>query len=305
MSAATLRRVERYVATSAVDIKRRDAIALLEYIRDLPRPLPPFRATFAFERSALFEALYERDRAVRHDGVDVPLAAIANYAALHLPGFRELNFHALNRALVGVLAEVLGAEASEADIDAETRRFRVRHRLTTDAELATWIASNDLEPEEFRALMRELALCHVMQRWLIIRKFLERTTRLVLDELRITGQYERLATEVAAQERILSEHAPYFRETSYRELSTQQLVIDHLRATACRMDTALATWTEEAGFHSVEDLRVELLRARVTREVLARTALDLTRMLDNGSPSAISTGNGNGSRSPNSARSPA
>ena len=102
---------------------------------------------------------------------------------------------------------------------------------------------------------------------------MERTTKLVLDELRLTGQYEEMAKAAAAHEAVLAEHFHFFKETSFDDLPTEQLVIDHLRSTPCRMDTAYQLWAEEAGFHGVTSLRVALLRSRLARQCTA----DLTR----------------------------
>ena len=111
LSAVTAERLSVFVAANYVDLKRRDAALVLEVIRDLPDPLPPAAPpTFTLERSASFETLYENERSVRQDGIDVPLRSIAAYAALHHPAFDDLNFAALNRALVMVLADMLHVE---------------------------------------------------------------------------------------------------------------------------------------------------------------------------------------------------
>ncbi|MDB4949485.1 MAG: hypothetical protein JWM27_2134 [Gemmatimonadetes bacterium] len=259
-------RMRSYATDHYVDQKRLDALELLAELRDLPDPLPAAEPAVPMFRSALFQTLYNRDRTVPQDGVDLPLAAISDHAALHLPGFNELNQAALNRALVGVLGDMLEVQVTEENVDEEAERFRFARRLSQPAALEAWLAANHLDADEFRALMREQAVCRALQRWMIVRKSLERTCKTVLDELRLRGQYEEQARRAASQERVLAEHFPYFRETSFAELTTRDLVIDHLKSTPCRMDTAYPVWAEDAGFHRVEDLRVQLLRARVARD---------------------------------------
>jgi hypothetical protein len=265
MEPATLERVKAWVKTGYVDQKRQDAVLLLETIRDLDFSAPA-APPVKLARTNLFETLYQRDRSVGVDGTDVPLSAISDYAALHMPGFAELNSAALNRALVGVLADFLEVQPTDEETDAEAERFRFGRRLSSPAAFAAWLERNHLDEGEFRALMREMAQVRALQRWLITRRFMERTSKLVLDELRLRGQYEDAAAKAAAQERVLAENYQYFRETSFHELSTRDLVVDHLRSTPCRMDTHYAHWSEEAGFHRVEDLRVQLLRAKLARE---------------------------------------
>lgn len=263
--------IRQAVEANYVDVKRDDAINLLRHVRDLEDPVPPPQATFDFNRSHLFETLYNRDRRVRHNGFEVPLAAIGSYAALHHPDYNAVYFSALNRALANVLAEVLEVDATEEQVTEEAERFRLRQRVHRDEDLAAWLQRNDLDEAEFDQLMRELARCRILHRWLATRKFMERTTRILVDELRLRGEYEEVAAAAARQERILAENHQFFTETSYHDLRTRQLVIDHLRTTRCRMDAFYKTWAEDAGFHTYRDMRVELLRARLAREFEAST----------------------------------
>lgn len=281
--------VRTFVRDHYVDLKRQDALLLLHTLRDLTPEAARFSPSFTLTRSHLFETLYHRDRRVLHDGFEVPLAVIANYAALHLQEFNELNAAALNRSLVQVLADVFEVRASEQDIDDEARRFRLTKRLMKDEDWRGWCERNDLLPEEFRTLMGELAVCRKMQRWLISSRFGERTTRIVLDELRLVGRYEDVARDAAAQERILEDHHQDFKETSFANLDTNQLVIDHLRATDCKMPVHARLWSEEAGFHTPTDLRVELLRARLVRELRARLAQSLVDGLADDQPAGAAT----------------
>lgn len=280
MPADVVMRVRAFARSHYVDVKREDAIELLQTIRDLPSPIPAPAVDFSFCSSVLFETLYNRDRRVVHGGSEVPLAVIANYAALHLPDFNTLNFNALNRVLVGVLADMLEVQASADDVASETKRFRTTRQLNDDAALQDWLARNDLTSDELQRLMKELAICRVLQRWLITRKFMQRTVRLVLDELRLRGCYEETACRAADQEAILDTQHQHFKETNFQHIDTRDLVIDHLRATSCRMNINYKLWAQEAGFHSTEDLRVELLRARLAREHAADVLQQLSDDLD-------------------------
>jgi hypothetical protein len=175
-------------------------------------------------------------------------------------------------------------EATEAQTDDEAARFCLARGLADPAALAAWTRAVDLDAAEFRELMREAARARVLQRWLAVRRSRERTTRLVLDELRLRGEYGESAAAAAAQERILAEQHQLFEETSYEDFPTRTLVVDHLRATPCRMDANYRVWAEDAGFHSPGDMRVELLRAKLAREYLARMGAELIDAL--GPPSA-------------------
>jgi hypothetical protein len=279
--------MKAYLKESYVDLKRQDALELLRTIHALagatPAPVPV--PAFAFNRSHLFETLYSRDRRVLHDDFEVPLSAIANWAALHRPDFNELNFNALNRSLMMVLAELLQMTATEDEVGGEIQRFRVSRKLADDDALDEWRRRNDLKPAEFEDLVRQLAVCRKLHRWLIASRFGERTTRLVLDELRLRGEYESAAAHAARQERILEERHPDFKETTFAQLSTRDLVLDHLRASACKMPLHFKLWAEEAGFHTTTDLRVELLRARLARHYASQVGEELATALGGASAS--------------------
>jgi hypothetical protein len=278
--AATLDAVRDFAKRNYVDLKRQDALELLRTIRDTPFAAPGDARAFEFQRTALFEGLYNRDRRVRHDECDVPLVCIANWAALHMPDFTDLNFQALNRGLVAFLGELLEVRATAADIEQEMQRFRISRRLADDASLEQWQRSHDLDAEEFRELMTQLAVCRRLQRWLIGSRMIERTTRLVLDELRLRGEYKTAATAAAHQEQILDEHHPDFRQFGFHDLSFEQLIVDHLRATHCAMRVHYKEWAEEAGFHTLLDLQVELLRARLARQYTAEVVDSLVNLME-------------------------
>jgi hypothetical protein len=79
---------------------------------------------------------------------------------------------------------------------------------------------------------------------------------------------------------MLADHYPHFTQACQSESTTEQLAIDHMRATRCRMDTAYDVWAEEVGFHSSDDLRVELLRARLARQAAVKLAGAATAAMD-------------------------
>ncbi len=277
-------RLEEFVERHYVDVKRQDAIRLLETIRDLPQPLAPVPRTFNFTRSFLFDTLYNRDRTVRYGDVDVPLSAISNYAALHMTDFNDLNERALNRALVLAMAEMLQVQATSEEIDKEQTYFRRKYRLNSDADLADWQARNHLEPDEFRALMQQNAQCRRMRRWLLTRLVMLRSARVLLDELRLENRFEEWLERAAEEEKIVSQHADYFKEMGQTDVDLRQLLIDHLNATGLRMNMRVDEWAEEAGFHTVTDLKMELLRTRLARELLQSAIAEAAKIF---SPTAV------------------
>ncbi|MBP2227125.1 hypothetical protein J2847_000392 [Azospirillum agricola] len=260
--------LDAFLATGAVDQKRLDAEALLVHLRSLitpPRPAP-----FTFNASHYFEALYERDRRVAHGGHSVPLSEIASHAALHRRDFAEINAAALGRLLVVQLADTLGVTVDQEAVAAEIRRFCAARGIPDAAGLADWCRRNDLTDAEFTALATELAIERAMRQWLIPRRFLTRTTKPVLNELRLRGLYEKTAEEAALIERVMELH---FGDAGQQPKDTlEELIADHLANSEALMDAPADVWSFEAGFKDVHDLRIDLMRAKQVRDLFRQLA---------------------------------
>lgn len=255
-----------------VDLKRKDAILLLETLRDLPASLPQEKPDFSLVRNQFFETLYHRDRTVLQKNTSVSLGDIAGYAALHIPDFDDINLNASNRALVQILAEMLGVQVSAKEVDDESQRFRLKHALTEETAFNHWLEHNDFSLEEFDQLMAEMARCRQLQKWLMTRKGNETNTKIVLDELRLQKRYQACADAVAHREKILQDYYPHFPEEHFNDLALSQLAIEHQRSTGCRMHL-YEDWIKEAGFLGSEYLKMELLRSHLARKAKQGTQL--------------------------------
>jgi hypothetical protein len=286
-----LKRLAPFVSDNYIDVKAQDAIRLLEIIRDLPDQVSKPVRTFSFARTSHFDTLYNRDRIIQHNNVALPLEAVANYVALHSMDFHDLNFNALNRALVIAMAHLLEITVGEKEIDAEIQRFQARNKLDSDEKLASWLGSNDLSSEEFKKLMEEVALCRKLHRWLLIARWMERSTKLVLDQLRLENRYSEWVDKAASQERFLQASNGAFNHMDPLAISTKNLLDDHQRLTDFQMDVNASVWAEEAGFHTDGNLKMELLRSKVARESLlklvAQLVLDVAEEHKEGVPFSI------------------
>ncbi|MBF5094697.1 hypothetical protein F1643_09645 [Azospirillum sp. INR13] len=263
-------RLERFLEAGAIDQKRRDAEILLGHLASLI--MPPRPAPFDFNASHYFDVLYERDRRVCHGGNTVPLSEIASHAALHRPDFAEINNAALGRLLIRQFAEVMGVTVDEAAVRTETQRFCAMRDLNGAEALADWCRRNDLTDAEFSELMTELAVERAMRLWLIPRRFLARTTKPVLNELRLRGLYESTAEEAALVDRVMELH---FGDASRQPKETvEQLLAEHVAGTACRVDAPADVWSYEYGFKDLLDLRIDLMRAKQVRDLFRQLAVE-------------------------------
>ena len=265
ISLQNIDKIAKFVKFKYVDIKRQDAILLLETLRDLPELLPQVKPNFNLIRNQFFTNLYHRDRTVLRNNTTITLGDIAGYAALHLSEFDEINLQASNRALVQILAEFLGVEMSQEAVDKESQRFRDKHNLFEETAFTSWLAENDLTLEEFNQLIREMSRCRYLQNWLLTRKGNERNTKILLDELRLQNRYQDCADAVARREEIVREHYPNLIEEHADDVPISQLMIEHQRATGCQVRLR-DEWIKEAGFLDFELLKLELLRSYFARK---------------------------------------
>lgn len=270
--AETLTKLRAFIRSSAVDQKRADAVAMLTHVAEHGvEPPEPVTVT----HSHPFEAMYFRDRRVRRNGTSLPLADIGAYASLHVPDFREVNEHALHAGLVDVLGELLKVEPDDAAVAAELQRFRADYRLRTDDDVVSWRRSNDLNEDDFTLLIRRLATHRLLRDWYVSRKYLERTTQEVLDELRVRGRYPAVADAAGNQQSILDAAHPDF---TFRGDDSEllDLIRGQARETGWRPTVALDVWAFENGFKDVYDVRFELVRSKLARQTSAEIIAALT-----------------------------
>jgi len=272
----TRQRLEAFLPTGAVDIKRQDTIALLDHVAALT--VPPPRVPFTLQRSHFLETLYQRDRHVDQPDGPVSLADIAAHAALHRRDYTEIHGAALDRKLLLVLAGQIGATVGQAEIETEALRFRRRHGLEGPGQQEDWCRRNHLEPMEFGQLMHECALRRTLHQWMVSRRFFERTTSAVLDELRLRGLYEETARDAAFFVKVAQLHFGDYGQAP--DLSMDQLVVEHVRDTGLPIDTYYGDWAAEAGFKDVHDMRVDLLRSRMVRRILAEVTQEAAEALN-------------------------
>jgi hypothetical protein len=116
--------------------------------------------------------------------------------------------------------------------------------------------------------MSQVVLCRRLHRWFLIAMWMERTSKVVLDELRFKDQYTEWVARAAAQERLLVSAASQEQIDTSR-VSVPDLVAEHCAWTECSIDIDSAEWAEEAGFHSIGNLKMELGAKPAGFELLA------------------------------------
>lgn len=276
--------LQTFITEHYVDLKRQDAILLLETLRDRfttpsanPSSNPGTDCTncetnHELAQTHVFAALYECDRQVQHQNTQVSLRQIAECVALQAPDFDDLNFHSLNRMVAQVLATHLNLTIEPAKIEQEKQRFCFKHNLRSDTDLNQWLQENDLTATEFQTLMQEMATCRRLHCWFLNRQAYQRNVKGLLDELRLQNRYIEWADTAAQQEQLLQDHQIDRNTASYRTQTLKDLLRDYLQVTNSQIPPiSFQDWVFERGFLNTACLQVALMRTKAARDLKAET----------------------------------
>ena len=172
-----------------------------------------------------------------------------------------------------LFARYLGVEVTEEDLACEKERLAKRFSLASPAAWDEWRAQNKLTEEELRTLTAELAMCRIMHRWQMSVHYVKANTRLLLDELRLRGEYPRWLSMATLEAESLD---PDFVDSVLNDTTPlQELLDEHVSAIGIAIEASPTAWREECGFQTWDDVRIALLRSRNLRILLerARTVL--------------------------------
>lgn len=256
---AELNALRGWLPTGRVDRKRLDALAMLRTIRRrIDDGLPPKNVAFRFEHTRFWENA--RRAAAGRDRIDAPGGG--GTAAVAVVEEAKLDFRAHRRAAKPALARYLALgerrrldkriTAAEAEDAAE--RLRRDRGLEDVADLQVWLAENELDDGAFGELVdREVSVAWVAR---LLDSSLERE---LLDELRLSGDYARLARRAREKERRLSTMGVERSAATLHDLTETELLrwyAAHRGVTA----GSLVDLAERLGFADVADLQRALIR---------------------------------------------
>ena len=265
---ADLEAASEVLTDEYVDVKRSDAIALLEEIAKRSAMDPPClqqERAVSLVRSSMFQSLRERDRQIERDGAVLCAEEISRYVALSHPEFAEIRDRALDRLASEELALIWQVDVSEAETEAEMARFRARRMLDSEGAVDDWCSSNDMNRTELDELIATEARRRKVRNWLLMVRTKRLMVKPLLDELRLRGEYESWTAKAARLK--VSVPAGTDPEDGLPDAARQRdLMRDQVRAGSWRPDVPVELWSLEAGFRDLSDLLAELLRHRKERD---------------------------------------
>ncbi len=267
------RELLRFVGARGVDLKARDAVAALSRVAsEMSWSRRPIALPEPLERSGGLETLLHRDRPVEVEGVPLSLGELHTYAATHLPDIEAVHLSAMNRALGVTLARLLEVEPTPDEIAQERARLMRERGLADEDELKAWRLRNHWGAADLDQALAERAACRRLHAWLMEAWFTQRSTRVLLDELRLTGRYEAVAAAAAAELRLVAHAATLGVEPERADLDWGAMAEEHLAWTGVPLGEPGAL-VQDAGLLDERELRRALARSRTARRALAASAL--------------------------------
>jgi hypothetical protein len=106
---------------------------------------------------------------------------------------------------------------------------------------------------------------------------LDRNTRFLLDYMRVNNKYAEWAERAGDQELTTQRNYPEFPDTGASHPTLEKLILEQSGYTKWAVSADLLSWCEDFGFPTTDDLRLELLRAHLFRQVEARVRAVLLR----------------------------
>jgi hypothetical protein len=174
-----------------IDRKREDALAMLAEMRGFLAGPEPARPGFRFEWTHFWDDLFRRSMIEPPSGEgSAPLPARQIVEELKLEGteaYERVRLRALLRMLAGTEAARQGLTAAPEAARAALSRLRAALGLYTRAELDRWMARNHLDAASLERLIEDQARIDAFTD--LASASLE---PILLDELRLSGAYERL-----------------------------------------------------------------------------------------------------------------
>jgi len=269
--------------TRELDPKRRDAIALLTAMRDLPdQPSSP-ESRPGTVMSGVFQAMLARDVVVEtDDGHATTFDRIRRYADINETDYDDVMQAARAHNVLAQVGFWFAGEPTPDEIDRARQRLAKRWAVPL-TELEEHAYELDLDSFSLRELLAREALVLRMENSYLGRPQHGTVTRLFLDELRKRGRYQDVKHAAALQESLARS------VIASADITPQQAVATHASLSQWNLPTDFLDYVEQNDLGSV----AELLQT-IRTSVLAFQALFGTGLLpevgegvdfyDNGEP---------------------
>ncbi len=203
--AAELNALRAWLPEGRIDLKRNDALAMLSAMSDLRRDDPePKRVTYHFEWTEMWDDAARISSAAGADPTNdndvIARERVLDELRLDADAFHQARHSAFLRLLAQWEADRRRLTVDRAALSDAINRFRTKHQLFTRTALDRWVAQNDIDPRSFELLMADEARLEALSS--SVEPALDGQ---LLAELRLSGEFPRLAERARSKQRILTE----------------------------------------------------------------------------------------------------
>jgi hypothetical protein len=258
LPAAELDALQQWLPTGQVNQKRDDARAMLELMRDrLAAGLPPKSVAYSVENTTVWHAATALAGA--QEGGDDGSAVLPHTLREEMQvegSFTRFQHGAFLRFLAANEASRRSIVVTAEQLQRTGDRWRDRRELADIAAFQHWLDRCDLTQDAFSAKLREEALLKLVKSWagpdIEFR---------IIDELLMTGEYERLVARARDKERVLESQGqlnPSFEDVG---LTQEELLRWYFeQRLGCAVPQDVFGYARENGFEDDLSLRRAILR---------------------------------------------
>jgi hypothetical protein len=267
ISEEELDKLKNSLAANSWNIQKEDAVELLTSIAAFEEKNIDYknnRRNEIVNDNRLFNSLYNRDRIVAKDGIEMRLYEIANNLVMNNRDIEDMCFNAYNRELAVFLTDLLEIRIQKDEVESEVKRYREKLLLSDDSIFSSWLNENDLLESEFYSLMENLAKIRKLHKWFLMRKGYERNTRMILDELRLDDSYSKWKSHTANKNDILKDRKDELLKIINGE-DFEDLLKDHIKHSGYQWTGELSETAEEAGLDRCS-FNIELAKEKIIND---------------------------------------
>jgi TfuA-like protein len=241
-----------------VNQKALDAEEVLQTFREYsPEPL---QKPTPDNLSRYFYALYERDRRIKINGIEIPQQHIDAHVLLHHPEYERICSDALNQELALMLCDILRVMVSVEEIERENVRFQQKNNIETQEAFKHFLEVNGWSRAEYDRVMIQNARIRKLQHALTVSKMYRRNTLAILDYLRTQGGFDYWAREATKVESRIQARGADDWLTLNEEQPAFGRLADHFEREGLELKCNFEEYLLETGFSNVTELGVALSR---------------------------------------------
>jgi hypothetical protein len=195
-----LDQLERWLPEHEVAQKHKDAVRLLEHMRDHSlRDPAPKKVAFSFEHTDAFERFVQVEHTPQPEAADS--SALVDELRLRAGQYAQLAERSWARLLALELADRLHIDSDEATYRAAVTALRRARGLHDAAQTWAWLDAQRLDRDGLETLVREQTRAQVVRQL-----FAGELERALLAELRSTDAFPALAQRAQHKRDLLREH---------------------------------------------------------------------------------------------------